>query len=482
MKLKKLIGGTALALTLALGAGAGLSLNAQQVDATGGQKTDHALYVAVKLSTVESVEYSDFNVRINTKMDTGEDTWVQATAVNIGDTTTIADSTIFAGTYSELWDGIKILQIQLYDGDNQLEQHEVVNSNWDATDRTGYLYNYEADAWITTYTPPVITYRTITKLAVEFVNGEAQEPADWDIEPDSVIDGVKYNVPGSVTRNLEHFDGWYTDKTCETPYVAQKITADLTLYGKFIRLSVDSYFYWTDKDSTALTNVYFWGEYAPEAWPGAAVSNYLVSEVLSYHDEGRLYKIPCPSTGDFKVILNDNNGSETPSFSVTPKCLVYTFQYEGWGYSIVDGAAADLVARIEIARNAVSASGSILDFSVCGIDPSDAQAFYNEYYAMDADTKSAVDSSCTYTYEGSYDGEHVPSQTTIYFYHIMLSLKKIAEDAGLEVSGSSGRIVLNPNNSVTLDSTGLIAIVSIIALVSISSVVVLLIIKKRKHN
>lgn len=480
MKLKKLIGGTILALTLALGAGAGLSLKAQQVDATGGNKTDHALYVAVKLSTVESTDYSDFNVRINTKMDTGDNTWVQATAVNIGDTTTIADSTIFAGTYSELWDGIKILQIQLYDGDTQLEQHEVVNSNWDTTDRTGYLYNYEADEWITTYTPPVITYRTITKLAVEFVNGEAQEPADWDIAADSVVDGVKYNVPGAVTKHLEHFDGWYTDTTCETPYIAQKITADLTLYGKFVRLSVDSYFYWTDKDSTALTNVYFWGEYAPVAWPGVAVSNYLVSDVLSYRDQGKLYKIPCPSTGDFKVILNGDG--QTGDIVVTPKCLVYTYNSDGWGYSVVDGAAADLVARIETARNAVSASGSILKYSVCGIAPSDAQAFYNEYYAMDADTKSGVDSSCTYTYEGSYDGEHVPTETNIYFYHIMLSLKKIAEDAGLEVSGSSGRIVLNPNNNVSLDSTGLIAIVSVIALVSISSVAVLLIIKKRKHN
>ena len=469
MKFKNVLMTFGLAAVLGLGIGAGLGANKEvkQAIASGGNEETHLLYVAIATSTVESELYSDFNLRVNSQIGDGG-TWRQTNMSRTTDTTTYTGKTVFVGTYTEKYGGVDKLQFQIYDGDTWKSEKEPISS-WDTTNRTGYLFDYEDEAWITDYVPPTpITYVTVTKMAVEFVGGIASEPANWDLGSDSVVKGAVYSVPGGITKNFERFDGWFLDALCTSKYTARAINSDLTLYAKYTKLSADSYFYWTDKDSSTLTSVYFYGEYAPYAWPGTALSAFKVDDVLSYNGEGKLYKIPCPSTGSFKVQLNSGDGdNKTDNITVEPGKLLYTWdkkeywdETEWWGGNFVDGSAADLVTRVEVARNAVVASSGILQYSVCGIDPEQARNLYNEYYDMSVDNKALVNASYTYTYKGSYDGEHVPSQDNILFSEIMLSLKKVAEDGGYSVKGSASYIFAT-NASSQYSSTGIIVAVAV---------------------
>ena len=288
-----------------------------------------------------------------------------------------------------------------------------------------------------------VTYYTITRTAVEF-SGGSKTGTTWDLGNESIAEGETY-TPSTPYTHLEHFVGWFTNNNCTTPYSSSAVNSNLSLYAKYELLSVDSCIYWTNKESGDFTNIYFFNEYAPTAWPGAALSTYLVSSTLYYNGEAKLYRIPCPSTGSFKMVLNSGNDNvKTYDITVVPGSLYYTWYDENYSSgtywynsSSVDATAAALVADIEISRNDVVTEAGHLQYSICGIAAATAQGYYNRYYAMTSAQKNSVDASYTYTYSGSYNGVDVPSETNINFDEIMLSLKKVATDAGLSVSGSN---------------------------------------------
>ena len=480
MKLKNLFVTLGASLALGVGALAGaFAGEAKEVKATGGSETTHSFYIAV--DTTKLGELSSPVVHVNIKMDTGDDTWRDRVASDLGDIETYSGYRTFAGTYSELWNGYKVFQIQLYDGTTFEEQVEIYNGTWGTDDYTNKIYFYggtKGGTWETGYSPS-LTQHTVTKLAVEFVDGVSQGAADWDLGSDSVYDGVVYPVPGGVTKNLEHFVGWFSDLACTVEYTASAITADKTLYAKYERLSVDSYFYWTDKDSTDLTNIYFFGEYAPVAWPGDSLADFKVSEVVNFHGEGSLYKIPVPSSGSFQFVMNNNNNVKTGDTSVVDKSFLYTFfnnedsgiYWYGTSWNANSAAAAEVVSAIEYKRNEVTASGDIKDYSICGISADDAADLWEAYYDLTEDQQGLVDSSFTYTYKG--DGSD--DEDNIYFYDIVRELRDLAVSGGKTVSGGLPFIEM-------INSNGSAAIIVVASTIALTTFAVALILRKKRNS
>lgn len=460
---KLLIGTAAFALLALVGAGSYANFCVNQtpvVDAADSVEETHRLYVAINTSTVESASYTEFNLRVNSNIGDGG-TWRQTTMTPTTDTTTYSGKTVFVGTYTEKYGGVDALQIQIYDGDDWKEQVVVVNE-WDPTDRTNQLFKYEESEWVAGYEPPTpLTFYTVRKLAVEFVDGVAGEPQDWSLGTDNPLGGSTYAIPAAIRKNYERFDGWFTDPACTAPFVGEPVNYSFVIYAKYTRLTEDSYFYWTSKDSTDMTNIYFFEEYSPVAWPGAALSTYKVSETLSFHNQGALYRIPVPSSGVIKAVINNGDGgdSKTIDMSITAGSFYYTYKdhesdginYYGYAGNADAAEAADLVCDVETARNAVTKDGgAVADYSICGIDPAVAGDLYDTYYDMSSDVKSYVDDSNVTTYT---DKDPSKGEGTIYYSAIMAQLKANAKNAGVGVKGVSYVVNMNESNNPFLFGT-----------------------------
>ena len=472
MKKSRLFIVSGLAMMLGLGVAGGLAANktAKDVKEVKAQAAGTKVYL-----TKESGISDDFyNYGVIAIWNHDDNTFNQFTYDSTSGyykatLSTATDSfNIFRGnslSWDEKWDQSDNVS---FDGDKNL----IVVNSWSNSSIGSYWSTYS---------------HTVTKTAVEFSASGVATGTTWSAGSDSVISGTTYDVPDDPDQlNLEHFVGWYTNQTCTTAYTASTVTADMAIYAKYVQLSVDSYFYWTSKDSGDLTHIYFFGEYSPVSWPGTALSTYKVDEVLYYNGEAQLYKIPCPSTASFKIVLN-NNGGNVQTWDIVGEAgnLLYTWydkEYDSkymYNGGFVDGTAADLVARVEIARNAVSASSGILDYSVCGIAPGTARNFWNEYYEMSAEDKALVDASYTYTYDGAYDGHNVPSETNIYFSDIMLSLRQVAQSAGLTVSGSLRIMILAGSD---LASNNGLAIVIIASALTVSAVAGYFFLRRKKQK
>ena len=117
------------------------------------------------------------------------------------------------------------------------------------------------------------------------------------------------------------------------------------------------------------------------------------------------------------------------------------------------------------------------DDSICSIDSDDAKAIVNRYNHLTAtqrETYVDVTTVNTYKRDGSSGTEYVSYR---------LVMEQISLIAGIELEGGSGRNISSPiANATSVDSTTLIAVVSIVAFISLSSIGVMLVIKKRKHQ
>jgi|GEM_PF-5910313 len=487
MKLKNVF--VTLGLSLALGTGAGIASiitnneKLAELSAAGGTMTAHTVYVAIYNNILAS--YTAPSVKINSN--TGGSGWKQETAVNLNDTTTYSGYTVFSGHYYEDWGGMDALQFQILDGGVWKEQHQPIGS-WDTSSYEGKVYFYADNAvdskggtWDDSYSPVTpIVYHTITKSAVEFINGVAQSPADWSLGTDEVIDGASYPVPAGVTKNLEHFVGWYTDAACTSEYEETEIEDDLTLYAKYEQLSLDSYFYWTEKDSSDLIegSVHFWGEYQADV----TIEDCLVSEVLNLKGEGHLYKIPVPSSGNIECILIHGIYQTWNIESITRGAVYYTWYdktqdnkaYYNYVASSDMGLAADFVVEFENYREAVSETSSIKQYSICGITPANAAYIYGKYEELDSGVKSDVDASYTYTYVG----KDTTVEDNILFSRIMPEIYTIAlKDATFAQTHHA--ISISPN-FINADNSALV--IAVTAFVAILATGGFFFLRRRKEN
>ena len=325
---------------------------------------------------------------------------------------------------------------------------------------------------------------TVTKYAV--LDGVKQEEP---IGSESVVEGNTYAVPSEIKKGLYTFGGWYTDVACQNAYVATVLTGDLDLYAKYTLKVTDSYFYYvTGSNSPTNNNVYsFGGTEQFGSWPGTLITNIPgvqeVHGVLNFQGtEQLIYKIPYVTTdNDTNVIINYQGSSQTSDLLLVEHTALWWISYSDTNGDDVDdnknyhnddaGLALDLLLDAEAKRNAVTASGGIADYSVCGISASDAASLYNRYYAMTAEQKAYVDATTTYTYNGT----DTSTQTSVYYSAVMAQLKAIAVAGDQAVSGAKFIGLLENNNNVLL-----IVIVSAVAITS--AIGLFFIIKRRKYN
>lgn len=322
-----------------------------------------------------------------------------------------------------------------------------------------------------------VTTYTVTKYAVldGVVDGNS-------IGSDVVPETDTYAVPSAIHRAGYHFGGWYTNTGCTTSYTARKLTGNISLYAKYTSLVDDSYIYYvTGSESTTGDYIYtFNGDEQFGGWPGKAITS--VTGALEVHGvvcfQGTsqyIYKIPySTSANDTGLIIHNNSGTQTVNMSLVSHSAYWFITDE----SLVDyhnddaGTALDLIFAVEAKRNAVTASGNIAAYSICGISASDAASLYNTYYGLSSSIKTNyIDNSTTYT----YDGTDKTKQTNVSFADIMAELKTIALKGSQTVLGTSRNVLRNNNNSTVI-------IIAIACVSGLSTVGAFFLLKKKKHN
>ena len=474
MRKSKLFFGAFLSFSLAVGVGVGLGVNkeAKEVKADGAS---HTVYCAIDNTTL-----GDYTLKLNVQL--GSIEWSQQNMVQVADDSAYPNSSIFTATFNDQFGGIKKLQFQLYSGEAYVEQDEVVNVDWDtefAFDNKIHVYGQSG--WsIDAYTPvSPLQYVTVTKLAVEFVDGVAQAPADWGLGQESILKGSAYSIPSKTDFNMEHFGGWYSDASCTVSFSgSDSVSADLTIYAKYTKLEDDSYIYWVSESTSPVFNrVHFWGEKSPASDP--ELSAYDVTGVVTFNGlSQKVYKIPVPSTGDVSFLLhNEDYSKQTYDINVTPGTAYYTWQEYGqskysWNANDDAARALDLIFAVEAKRNAVSEHGDIKAYSVCGISTSDSLALYNEYLGLSAASKGMVDNSSTKTYNPSNPSEEIDH---VSYYNIMQQLGIQGGAINSSRFGSLDSLDTDSNNTM-------IIVVSSIAASTAIALGVLLVLKKRKHQ
>lgn len=268
-------------------------------------------------------------------------------------------------------------------------------------------------------------------------------------------------------------------------YFAENGTYDLIIEDASIALrkhasQVDTYIYYcTESDSASNDYIYSWGksqQFGP--WPGTKVTAVAgVQEVTGngvVHFQGGdnaklIYKIPVQigyPVGDVNFKWNNNDAWESEEFA-----LVAGAAYWYAGPANTDaGAALDFLIAAEAKRNAAAS------YSVCNISKDDATTLVNAYNALGSNVRTEyVDKSTVYTWTSKATGTDAP-EGMVSYRAVVLQLGAIA---GIPVVGATR---INTISETTAESSTMIAIVGIIALVSVSAVSILIVLKKRKIN
>ena len=341
--------------------------------------------------------------------------------------------------------------------------------------KSTFYTNYGSDVTIHKNT---VTSYTVTKHAV--LDGVLET---GNIGTDIVPSTDTYAVPSSIHRAGYHFDGWYTNQACTTAYTARTLSGNLDLYAKYTSLVDDTYIYYVTGSTSTTTNyVYtFGGDDQFGDWPGTKITDVPgvqeVHGVMSFQGTSQnIYKIPyATAASDTGIIIHTNNNSQTVNMSLVSHSA-YWFITDS---SLEDyhnddaGAALDLLLAVEAKRNAVTASGNIAAYSICGISASDAASLYNTYYALSSDIKTNyIHNSTTYT----YDGLDKTNQVDVSFEDIMGQLRALAVAGNQTVAGGSRVVnVLNNNHTNTI-------IIVLAIVVGLSAVGTFFLLKKRKEQ
>lgn len=320
------------------------------------------------------------------------------------------------------------------------------------------------------------------------VDGVA-ETTPFNVDP--IPEGSTYAKPDAVIREGYHFGGWYTTAACSTEYTPITVDDDMSIYAKYTTITLDSYIYWTDKDSSALAGgrVYYFGEYKNSWDEGPLLSSYEVSGgAMSLHNEGHLYKIPVPSIGDYQIILH-NGSNQTSDMTVTPHSIYYTAYDHVWesksyySYSAGDdamAAAADFLAAAEAKRNAAQFKG--LNYTVCGVSQTDAQTLINTYdTVLDDEARGYVNDSIVYTYNPAKSADEQAAldpkdQTNITYDLIVAKLREIASGNGPSANTKGISLFGDIDNSTPIM---LVVIISVVSLTAVGGYIFL---KRRKEN
>lgn len=228
--------------------------------------------------------------------------------------------------------------------------------------------------------------------------------------------------------------------------------------------------------------IYSWGgsEQFGE-WPGTKITDVTdVEEVTGggdLHFEGSdtpklIYRIPITRgypTGDLYFKWNNGKGSTDPDKWESPTSEII-LENAYWYTAVANadaGHAIDFLTLVEAYRT--GASGS-----VCNISETNAKFLVNTYNAHTDEVRDYVDRSKVYTFKvDKSEGKELVSYRKV--------MEELARIGKVTLTGSSPRPT-SIIGEITAENGALIAVVAAIALISISSVAILLVIKKRKHE
>ena len=248
---------------------------------------------------------------------------------------------------------------------------------------------------------------------------------------------------------------------------------------------VDTYIYYITETAEATpNNIYAYGGCEQfGAWPGTAITSVTgVVDVFAdgvIHFEGvnqKIYKIPVTTgypDGDSGIIFNYNGDeSKTKNNIIAPHAGYYFSTDTEDNYVGPAGDAIEFLLDAEAIRNAVTAHDDIKQYSVCGISSGDAADICNAYNALNNTAKQNVVRTKALTYKR--DGTDGSEMVT--YKDILIELSKKCEiDVGLS-SGVNSLFTFGLDNS-----SAFIVVVSVVVVLSLTSIGILLVIKKRKQ-
>ena len=269
------------------------------------------------------------------------------------------------------------------------------------------------------------------------------------------------------------FSHWTESKNNGSTYVAWSgddlRTNPITLSGMsgnvYHGVSFKQYktvYYVTNKTTATSDRIYAWTNYSTasgsktvleygtwdECWAITATTN--ASEVFSdgiVHFRGlqnKIYKFSLFS--DNFIIRYKSATEQTADYSTNNGSAYYLT-----GEDVNAGAAIALIETEESIRNSIPASGSIMQYSICGINQTTAQELVESYNDLSPTARDYVNASTTFTYKG--DG--TDAQDNISFAAIFNQLSKIA-------SGGSKSPLLNL--SFMGNDSGILVVVIVSAL------------------
>ena len=239
-------------------------------------------------------------------------------------------------------------------------------------------------------------------------------------------------------------------------------------------------YYVTNSADTTTDYIYAWGgEEQFGEFPGTSIASLVAADKAEeltgngvVHFQGGetaklIYRINISKgypVGD-SMFMFDNG---TMSYKSAERAIVNEHAYWWTGDANYDAAQAiQFIELLEAYRNKVSGS------SVCDMIVEDATFLVNQYNGTDETIRTTyIDDSTIYTYADKTR----TTNTLVTVKKIMIELGRIA---GIPVVGVS-----SSNYLFTADINGsnIVLIISVVALVSVSSLSLLIVLKKRKHN
>ena len=342
-----------------------------------------------------------------------------------------------------------------------------------------YIYDRSGTGWdgntfygIISSTTSTFSYDITTYQLTYNTNG-----GTVDVDNPQTYKQFQKTVQPGATKSGYGIIKWTTDQQGQTEFTfGNALTANQQIYAQWA--VVKRIYYVTNSASTTVDYIYSWGNGYLQfgAFPGGAIKDVGtdVTGVIRFQngEYKKIYLIEIYNT-DFKFNNGKSTaegGSESSNFTVTDGSA-----YWWTGPDLNAGRALDYLIKIENARNAVPASGSIRQYSICGINPSTASSLVNEYNGLSSEAKVFVNGAKTYTYDG-----YGPDETLVDFPDIINRLSIIAGGNGLNAIRNFSPFILTGEDGNVLP-TVIIITASSIALLSITALSVL-VIKKRKRK
>ena len=267
---KSLILATSFAMALGVGVAVGAH-HAREVEVKAATET--TVYYAVSSATVGS-----YSVKLNVNFKGDGEDWHQFDMSK--ETATFGGKDVYSGSYTDAYNGVGVMQFQLYDGSTWKSEEVAINSWTTVGNYNGKIWDGE---W-KTYTPDGGTSHKVDV----YVDGVKRGNED-------ITEGA---LPGEPAGQYgKYFSGWFDNAECSEGHEVTGVTSTAPVYCKHLSYPTTNYTYSLEKaEKGKFAEVYLYefddnGDKA--AWPGTKL-------------ETTSFSVPTSAT----VILNAGEGKE----------------------------------------------------------------------------------------------------------------------------------------------------------------------------